>query len=106
MLANDSVTVAIEVPIWLTERDITALEGEHRVELMPRQGATERVMTGHIDFLQVGNGALRILDYKPNACTNKPIRASSDLRSCTHAAHPGSEIVRREMHLVQRRGVL
>jgi ATP-dependent exoDNAse (exonuclease V) beta subunit len=30
-------------------------------------------MTGHIDFLQVRNGALHILDYKPDARTNKPI---------------------------------
>ena len=28
---------------------------------------------GHIDFLQVRNGALHILDYKPDARTNKPI---------------------------------
>jgi transposase-like protein len=73
MLVNDSVTVAIEVPIWLTESNIAALEEEHRVELMPRHGATERVMTGHIDFLQVRNGAVHILDYKPDARTNKPI---------------------------------
>jgi hypothetical protein len=29
MLCNDSVTVAIEIPIWLDERDIAALELEH-----------------------------------------------------------------------------
>jgi hypothetical protein len=29
MLANDSVTVAIEIPIWLDEQDIAALEREH-----------------------------------------------------------------------------
>jgi transposase-like protein len=73
MLVNDSVTVAIEVPIWLMESDIAALEQEYRVQLMPRQGATERVMTGHIDFLQVRNGAVHILDYKPDARTNRPI---------------------------------
>jgi ATP-dependent exoDNAse (exonuclease V) beta subunit len=32
-----------------------------------------RVITGHIDFLQVRNGAVHILDYKPDAPTNKPI---------------------------------
>src|SRR5664279_2409727 len=31
MLANDSVTVAIEVPIWLTAHDIKELEAEHGV---------------------------------------------------------------------------
>jgi len=73
MLINDSVTVAIEVPIWLTEEDIAALEDEHRIELAPRDGDRDRAITGHIDFLQVRNGAIHILDYKPDARTNKPI---------------------------------
>ena len=73
MLTNDSVTVAIEIPIWLTEKDITALEKQHGIELAPRVGAAERSITGHIDFLQVRNGAVHILDYKPDARTNKPI---------------------------------
>ena len=33
----------------------------------------EREQTGHIDLLQVRNGAIHILDYKPDARTNKPI---------------------------------
>jgi len=28
MLANDSTTIAVEVPIWLDEREIAALEAE------------------------------------------------------------------------------
>ena len=70
---GSSVTVAIEIPIWLTERDITLLEVQHGIELAPRVGAGERTMTGHIDFLQVRNGAVHILDYKPDARTKKPI---------------------------------
>jgi ATP-dependent exoDNAse (exonuclease V) beta subunit len=73
MLANDSVTIAIEIPIWLTETDITALERQHGIDLAPRVGAAERAITGHIDFLQVRNGAMHILDYKPDARTNAPI---------------------------------
>jgi transposase-like protein len=73
MLANDSVTVTVEVPIWLNEADIAALERQHGVELVPRDGNKPRIVTGHIDFLQVRNGALHILDYKPDARTNKPI---------------------------------
>jgi transposase-like protein len=73
MLSNDSVTVAIEIPIWLRESDITGLEKQHGIELVPRVGAVERSITGHIDFLQVRNGAVHILDYKPDARTNKPI---------------------------------
>ncbi|MBI5456456.1 PD-(D/E)XK nuclease family protein [Candidatus Kaiserbacteria bacterium] len=73
MLANDSVTVAIEIPIWLTEADIAALEQQHRIELAPRPSAGKRSITGHIDFLQVRNGAVHVLDYKPDARTNRPI---------------------------------
>jgi transposase-like protein len=73
MLANDSVTVAVEIPIWLTEPDIAALEEAHGVELVARTDARERAITGHIDFLQVRNGAVHVLDYKPDARTNKPI---------------------------------
>jgi hypothetical protein len=72
MLANDSVTVAIEIPIWLTAPDIDALETEHGIRLLP-EAHEPRVLTGHIDFLQVRNGAVHILDYKPDARTNKPI---------------------------------
>ena len=72
MLANDSVTVAIEIPIWLDADDIDALEIEHGIRLLP-EGHEPRVLTGHIDFIQVRNGAVHILDYKPDARTNKPI---------------------------------
>ncbi|HEX2338217.1 MAG TPA: PD-(D/E)XK nuclease family protein, partial [Hyphomicrobiaceae bacterium] len=70
---NDSVTVAVEIPIWLDEHDISLLEAEYRIELAPRTGAAERAITGHIDFLQVKNGCVHVLDYKPDAGTNKPI---------------------------------
>jgi ABC-type transport system substrate-binding protein len=35
ILANDSVTVAVEVPIWLTRPDIAALERHHGIRLLP-----------------------------------------------------------------------
>jgi hypothetical protein len=73
MLINDSVTVATELPIWLTEPDIAWLEAEHGIEFAARNGGAERIITGHIDFLQVRNGAVHILHYKPDARTNKPI---------------------------------
>jgi len=69
MLANDSVTVAIEVPIWLTATDIKALEAEHGIMI----GGAGNSITGHIDFVQVRNGSVHILDYKPDARTNKPV---------------------------------
>jgi hypothetical protein len=82
MLANDSTTVAVEVPIWLHEKDIAALEEKYGIIIVPKQpvhpehpefGHKPRCITGHIDFLQVRNGAVHILDYKPDARTNKPI---------------------------------
>jgi ATP-dependent exoDNAse (exonuclease V) beta subunit len=72
MLANDSVTVATEIPIWLERADIEALEIEHGIRLRP-DGDNAAVLTGHIDFIQIRNGAVHILDYKPDARTNKPI---------------------------------
>lgn len=59
MLANDSVTVAVEIPIWLTEADIAALEADHHIDLLPRDDSAPRVITGHIDFLQVRSGMAR-----------------------------------------------
>jgi transposase-like protein len=71
MLANDSTTLAVEVPIWISPTTITELEREHGIALMPKGRAGS--LTGHIDFLQVRNGAVHILDYKPDARTNRPI---------------------------------
>ena len=77
MLANNSTTVAVEVPIWLQADDIAAIERRWDIELVP-QAATApsegeaRSITGHIDFLQIRNGAIHILDYKPDATTGKP----------------------------------
>lgn len=82
MLANDSTTIAVEVPIWLGEDDIAALEDKYGITIIPKElvhaehpefGHKPRQITGHIDFLQARNGAIHIVDYKPDARTNKPI---------------------------------
>jgi transposase-like protein len=82
MLINDSTTVAVEVPIFLLEDDIAALEDYYAVAIVPKDpvhrarpalGHKPRFITGHIDFLQVRNGAIHLLDYKPDARTDKPI---------------------------------
>ncbi len=73
MLANDSCAVAVEIPIWLTDAEITGLEAKYGIELAQRIEGHERSITGHLDFLQVRNDAVHILDYKPDARTNKPI---------------------------------
>ena len=68
---TNSSTIAIEIPIWLTEDEIVELENRYGIELAA--GGAPRSITGHIDFLQVRNDAVHILDYKPDARTNKPI---------------------------------
>ena len=72
MLANDSVTLAVEIPIWLREADIAAIEARWGISLAAKFPHGERTITGHIDFLQVRSGAVHLLDYKPDATTNKP----------------------------------
>src|SRR5271170_6880725 len=89
MLANDSVTLAVEIPIWLTPADIDALEVEHGISLIPEDGPRQ-ALTGHIDFIQVRNGAVHILDYKPDARTNKPIAQQARPRSRYLISRPRS----------------
>jgi hypothetical protein len=68
MLLNDSATLAVEVPIYLTPDDFAALR---------RQGFTfpfgTHPITGHIDLLQVRSGYVRILDYKLEAKAEKHV---------------------------------
>ncbi|MDO8521163.1 MAG: hypothetical protein Q7S52_03540 [bacterium] len=82
-IANDSVTVATEVPVYIRREDVEHLEkvlkfkvtddglvelkGKKRSEAMPK------LLTGHIDFVQIRNGCVHLLDYKPNAAKEQPI---------------------------------
>jgi ATP-dependent exoDNAse (exonuclease V) beta subunit len=70
MLTTDSVRVAVEVPIYLTGADITHMP-QHLGFHMPRTPA--EMITGHIDVLQIRNGRVHILDYKPGAIRERPI---------------------------------
>ena len=86
MIANDSVTVACEVPVYLREEDIEHMQ-ENLGFLIPikltnllkeqqkqsNNTTLQPVITGHIDILQVRNGAIHILDYKPQAKKEKPV---------------------------------
>jgi ATP-dependent exoDNAse (exonuclease V) beta subunit len=70
MLTTDSVTVAVEVPIILTPADIRHMQRELGFDIpLP----TRDTLTGHIDVLQIRNGRIHILDYKPGAAKEKPI---------------------------------
>jgi len=83
MLANDSVTVATEVPVFLRREDIEHMEnelgfkitenGKIKLKGKDRSVAFPKILTGHIDFIQIRNGQVHLLDYKPNAAKEKPI---------------------------------
>lgn len=100
MLANDSVTVATEVPVYLKRDDLEHMQTQlgfglySRVPEIVRSSDNEsrkfprgrgwqlraisgaelpKLITGHIDLLQVRNGQIHILDYKPKAAKEKPI---------------------------------
>lgn len=72
MLVNDSVTVAVEVPVTLTEKVLRHFRDTLGFSIpltLERQGT----LTGHIDIVQIRYGMIHILDYKPNAKKIKPI---------------------------------
>ena len=66
MLVNDSATIAVEIPVYLAKEDITYYRGQGF-----KLDFESDIITGHIDFLQVRDGYLQILDYKPEARKEK-----------------------------------
>ncbi|MCK4386542.1 MAG: PD-(D/E)XK nuclease family protein [Candidatus Pacebacteria bacterium] len=72
MLVNDSVTVATELPILLDKADLDHYKNTLKF-VTPLELAEGEVITGHIDIVQVRNGAVHILDYKPSAKKVKPL---------------------------------
>lgn len=70
MLTVDSVTVAVEVPLFLNPEDLKHMTEQlgFAIPLDPDQ-----TLTGHIDILQIRNGKIHIVDYKPGAKREKPI---------------------------------
>lgn len=83
MIANDSVTVATEVPVYIRREDVEHMENklkfkittDGRIELKGGKQVQKfpRLLTGHIDFIQIRNGMVHILDYKPNTSKEHPI---------------------------------
>jgi transposase-like protein len=72
MLVNDSATVAVEVPIVLTHEDVHHYRTALGFDVpLPLQAGD--LYTGHIDIVQIRNGQVHILDYKPDAAHVKPI---------------------------------
>lgn len=72
MLFCDSTTIATEVPVLLDKEDLD----HYKIALnfkVPLELKDGDVVTGHIDLLQLRNGMIHILDYKPSAHKEKPI---------------------------------
>jgi len=88
MLANDSTTVATEVPVYIRREDLAHMQTqlgfqlyhkniktlEHENTLIP-YGMDElpKLITGHIDFVQIRNGFIHIMDFKPKAARERPM---------------------------------
>lgn len=82
MLANDSVTVATEIPVYIRREDIEYLENILKFKIMGEDGLVlkgkklqklPRLLTGHVDIVQIRNHCVHLLDYKPNAARERPI---------------------------------
>ncbi len=70
MLVNDSSTLACEIPVYLTVDNIQYFQNRGFHLTLPAAAAP---ITGHIDLLQIRNGLIHILDYKPDAHKIQPI---------------------------------
>ena len=82
-IANDSVTVATEVPVYIRREDVEHMENELKFKISDNRKIllkgkknfveTPRLLTGHIDFVQIRNGQIHLLDFKPHADKEQPI---------------------------------
>jgi len=72
MLSNDSVTVAAEVAVIIDADDIRHIKHELGFDV-PIQLKDGEYITGHVDLIQVRNGLIYIMDFKPSAKKEKPI---------------------------------
>jgi hypothetical protein len=70
MLANDSCTIACEVPVYLTADEIGYYKSKGFFVTLPEP---QKPITGHIDIVQARNGFIHLLDYKPKARTIDPV---------------------------------
>jgi len=70
MLSCDARTIAIEVPVYLQMEEIRYFQD---IGFYLPIAATAAPITGHIDLLQIRNGLLHILDYKPDAKKIHPV---------------------------------
>ena len=72
MLLNDTVTIAVEVPILMNAEDLKHYQHELNFDVPIYLEDNEHI-TGHIDLIQIRNGSIYVLDFKPSAKKEKPI---------------------------------
>lgn len=72
MLSCDSTTLAVEVPVLLEKEDIDHYKTILNFDV-PLEIGKKDVITGHIDIVQLRNGIIHIMDFKPSAKKYKPI---------------------------------
>lgn len=72
MISNDSVTVATEVPVLIDSDDLRHYKHELNFDI-PIDLNDGEYITGHIDLVQIRNGLIYIMDFKPSAKKEKPI---------------------------------
>ena len=72
MIANDSVTIAAEVAVLLNNDDLRHYKHELNFSI-PVTLEDDEYITGHIDLIQVRNGSIYVMDFKPSAAKEKPV---------------------------------
>ncbi len=68
----DSVTIAVETPVLLDKDDVDHFRAMLNFNV-PLELKDNAVITGHIDILQLRNGIVHIMDFKPSAKKYKPV---------------------------------
>ncbi len=66
MLANDTATLACEVPVYLDSDEVGRFRLFRDSDLDLREG-----VTGHIDLVQIRYGYVHLLDFKPKAAKER-----------------------------------
>jgi len=68
----DSATIAVEIPVLLDKDDVDHFRSMLGFDV-PLEMKDDAIITGHIDILQLRNGIIHIMDFKPSAKKYKPI---------------------------------
>lgn len=72
MFFCDSTSIAVEVPVILDGTDVLHFNNMLNFKV-PLKIEEDQVITGHIDIVQLRNGIIHILDFKPSASKEKPV---------------------------------